>query len=98
MEKEMESLRVNDVWDLVELPKDRKTVGSKWLFKVKIGADGSVERHKARLVAQVFPRNTGWTTMKPFLQSFVLNHSEQLLLWRYKMIFVFTKWIKQRHF
>ena len=46
MKKEMKSLRVNDVWDLVELPKDCKAVGSTWVFKVKIGADGSVKRHK----------------------------------------------------
>ncbi len=26
------------VWDLVKLPKDRKTVGSKWVFKTKKGA------------------------------------------------------------
>ena len=29
METEIESLHTNDVWDLVELPKDRKAVGSK---------------------------------------------------------------------
>ena len=52
MEKEMESLQTNKVWDLVELPKDRKLVGSKWVFKTKRSADGIVERHKARLVAQ----------------------------------------------
>ena len=39
------------VWDLVELPNDRKVVGSKWVFKTKQGADGAVERYKARLVA-----------------------------------------------
>ena len=27
MEKEMKSLNENDVWSLVELPKDRKAVG-----------------------------------------------------------------------
>ena len=48
----MESLHTNDVWDLVKLTKDRKAVGSKWVFKLKVGPDGSVERHKARLVAQ----------------------------------------------
>ena len=29
MEKKMESLRTHDVWDLVELPRDREAVGSK---------------------------------------------------------------------
>jgi hypothetical protein len=49
---ELNSLRSNNVWELVELPKDRKLIGSKWVFKVKLDADGNVNRHKARLVAQ----------------------------------------------
>ena len=59
MEKEMESLRTYDVWDLVELPRDRKAVGSKWVYKLKKNADGSVERYKARLVAQGFTQKFG---------------------------------------
>lgn len=47
MEKEMESINLNEVWDLVELPANRKPVGSKWVFKRKINADGSIERYKA---------------------------------------------------
>ena len=39
MEKEMESFHKNDVWDLVKLPKGRKAVGSKWVFKLKVGPD-----------------------------------------------------------
>ena len=52
MKMEIDSLRDHDVWELVELPKDRKLVGSKWVLKVKRNADGSIERCKARLVAQ----------------------------------------------
>ena len=59
MEKKMKSLHTNDVWDLVELPNDQKAVGGKWVFKLKIGADRSVERHKARLVAQGFSQKFG---------------------------------------
>ena len=59
MDKEMDSLHMNDVWDLVKLPKDRKAVGSKWVFKLKVGPDGLVERHKARLVAQGFSQKQG---------------------------------------
>ena len=59
MEKEMESLHTNNVWDLVELPKGQKAIGSKWVFKLKTGADGLVERHKARLVAQGFSQKFG---------------------------------------
>lgn len=59
MEAEMKSLRENDVWDLVKLPPDRKTVGCKWVYKKKTGADGSVERFKARLVAQGYTQQYG---------------------------------------
>ncbi len=59
MQKEMESIYSNDVWDLVELPKDRKPVGSKWVFKKKTKADGSIEQYKARLVARGFSQKPG---------------------------------------
>ena len=59
MENEMKSLHSNDVWDLVPLPAGRKVVGSKWVFKVKVAADGAVDRHKARLVAQGFSQKYG---------------------------------------
>ena len=52
MKTEMKSLKENDVWELVELLDGRKTVGSKWVYKVKTGADESVEYYKARLAAQ----------------------------------------------
>ena len=59
MEREMQSIHDNDVWDLVELPNQRKAIGCKWVFKRKIGADGSVERYKAHLVAQGFSQQHG---------------------------------------
>ena len=59
MEREMASLKANDVYDLVELPKDRKVVGSKWVYKRKVKADGSIERFKSRLVAQGFSQKAG---------------------------------------
>ena len=55
----MKSLKENEVWEMVELPKDRKTVGSKWVYKLKSGPDGSIERYKARLVAQGFSQKYG---------------------------------------
>ena len=59
MEAEMRSLEHNDVWELVELPKGCKVVGSKWVFKVKVDSDGRVERYKARLVAQGLTQQKG---------------------------------------
>ena len=59
MKAEIGALRDHDVWELVELPAGRKPVGSKWVFKVKTNADGSVERCKARLVAQGYSQKEG---------------------------------------
>nr|GEU32166.1 putative reverse transcriptase, RNA-dependent DNA polymerase [Tanacetum cinerariifolium] len=52
MNVEMQSMKDNEVWDLVDLPLNGKTVGSKWLFKKKTGMDGAVHTYKARLVAK----------------------------------------------
>ena len=49
---EYESLMKNNTWDLVPLSEGKNIVGSRWMFKVKHGEDGSVDRFKARLVAQ----------------------------------------------
>ena len=56
MEKEMKSLHENKVWNLVELPKDQKVVGSKWVFKQKVGANGSVERIRLGLLHRDSPK------------------------------------------
>ena len=52
MKEEMDSLEKNKTWELVELPKDRKLVGCKWVFKLKKDVDGKIERYKAILVAK----------------------------------------------
>ena len=43
MNKEIRSIKANEVWELVKLPKGKKTVGCKWVNKRKVGVDGSVE-------------------------------------------------------
>ena len=49
----------NDVWDVVPRPKDKYVVTSKWLCKIKHGADGSVQKYKARFFARVFSQKEG---------------------------------------
>ena len=46
IKKEIDWLDRNNVWDVVELPKGCKAVGSKWIYKRKHDADGKVEQHK----------------------------------------------------
>jgi Reverse transcriptase (RNA-dependent DNA polymerase) len=52
MKAEMEALKKNHTWKLVELPKGKKTVGCKWIFSLKYNAKGDIDRYKARLVAE----------------------------------------------
>ncbi|GJU60183.1 retrotransposon protein, putative, ty1-copia subclass [Tanacetum coccineum] len=59
MNVEMQSMKDNEVWDLVELPPNGKTVGSKWLFKKKTNMDGAVHTYKARLVAKGYTQTPG---------------------------------------
>ncbi|GKA19339.1 retrotransposon protein, putative, ty1-copia subclass [Tanacetum coccineum] len=59
MNVEMQSMKDNEVWDLVDLLPDGKTVGSKWLFKKKTNMDGVVHTYKARLVAKGFTQTYG---------------------------------------
>ncbi|GJS72443.1 retrotransposon protein, putative, ty1-copia subclass [Tanacetum coccineum] len=59
MNVEMQSMKDNDVWVLVELPPNARTVGSKWLFKKKTDMDGAVYVFKACLVAKGFTQTYG---------------------------------------
>lgn len=50
MKEGIYALERNETWGLVELPKDKKVVGCKWVYKLKRGVDDKVERYKERLV------------------------------------------------
>ena len=52
MVDEMTALHSNDTWDLVVLPSGKFTVGCRWVYTVKVGPNGQVDRLKARLVAK----------------------------------------------
>nr|GFC12816.1 retrovirus-related Pol polyprotein from transposon TNT 1-94 [Tanacetum cinerariifolium] len=55
MKEEMDSLRKNKTWELVDHQAGQKLVTCKWLFKIKEGIEGvQKHRYKARLVARGF--------------------------------------------
>ncbi|GJS68639.1 putative reverse transcriptase domain-containing protein [Tanacetum coccineum] len=56
---------------IVDLLKDRKAIGSKWIFKIKYKSSGEIDRYKARLVAQGFGQKEG--KLKYFLGNEVID-------------------------
>ncbi|GKF96507.1 putative retrotransposon ty1-copia subclass protein, partial [Tanacetum coccineum] len=52
MNTKMQSMKDNQVWVLVDLPPNGRTIRSKWIFKKKTDMDGNVHTFKARLVAK----------------------------------------------
>lgn len=59
MEAEMEAIEKNQTWELMDLPKDAKPIGVRWVFKTKLNENGDVEKHKARLVAKGYAQRYG---------------------------------------
>ena len=54
MVEEYESIVKNSAWEIVPRSVDKSMVGSRWIYKVKQVADGSVEKDKAKFVAWGF--------------------------------------------
>ena len=51
MTEEYHSILKNDVWDIVPRPKRKSVVTSRWLYKIKHVADGSVDKFKSIFVS-----------------------------------------------
>ena len=79
MESEYNSLLENNTWDLVPPPENKNVIGSKWVYKVKRNADGSVERFKARLVAQGYSQSQGIDYVEVFAPVARYNSIRSLL-------------------
>jgi hypothetical protein len=69
----------NDTWDLVPLPKGRKLVICKWVYRTKYASDGSVERHKSWLVAKVFYQVEGIDYNETFASVAKMNYIRLVL-------------------
>jgi hypothetical protein len=52
MNEEMTSIEKNQTWKLVDLPKEKKAIGLKSVFKIKYNEDGNIQKYKARIVAK----------------------------------------------
>ncbi|KAK1620353.1 hypothetical protein QYE76_025870 [Lolium multiflorum] len=59
MADEVAALHHTRTWVLVPRPPGVNVVGCKWIFKTKHRPDGSIDKHKARLVARGFTQRHG---------------------------------------
>ncbi|XP_040868452.1 uncharacterized protein [Glycine max] len=57
--EEMGALERNEIWEIVERPKDQKTTGCRWIYTVKYQVDGTLDRYKVRLVAKGYTQTYG---------------------------------------
>jgi hypothetical protein len=59
MDKELNQIEKNDTWELVQRPKNKNVVDTKWVFRNKLNEDGHVTRNKARLVCKGYAQIEG---------------------------------------
>ncbi|KAM0970182.1 hypothetical protein FF1_018305 [Malus domestica] len=80
MAEELQALHENHTWTIVKLPKGKKAVGSRWVYKTKFHSDGTVERDKACLVARGFTQTYGADYKETFAPVAKMNTVRVLLL------------------
>ena len=59
MVEEYDSIVRNSAWEIVPRPVGKSIVGSRWIYKVKKAANGSVEKYKARFFSWGFSQIKG---------------------------------------
>lgn len=69
MREEYLALVRNCTWSLVFLSPNRKPIGCKWVFKSKENPDGTVHKHKARLLVKGFHQVAGLILLRSLAQS-----------------------------
>ncbi|PHU18550.1 hypothetical protein BC332_14245 [Capsicum chinense] len=59
MEEELPMINKNDTWELVDRPDQKNVIGVKWVYRTKFNLDGSIFKHKARLVVKGYSQQPG---------------------------------------
>ena len=59
MQEELLQFKLQEVWSLVNLPRGKRAIGTKWIYRNKKDERGIVIKNKARLVAQGYTQEEG---------------------------------------
>ena len=59
MKDELKSIETNEVWELIDLPEGIKCIGCKCVFKKELKANRSLDKYKAKLVANEYTQHLG---------------------------------------
>ena len=59
MNEELRAIKRAKTWDLVTLPTRKNSIVVKWIYKTKLKPDGSIAKHKDRLLAKGFTQKEG---------------------------------------
>ena len=59
MQEELNMIEKNQTWELVPRPQHKNVIGVKWVFRTKLNANGSINKHKARLVVKGYAQMFG---------------------------------------
>lgn len=90
MQEEIGNCAETNTWTLVPYTPDMNVLGSKWVFKTKLKADGTLDKLRARLVAQGFDQEEGidyLETYSPVVRSATVRldlHTATIMNWEVK--------------
>nr|KYP76214.1 Copia protein [Cajanus cajan] len=59
MKEELAMINKNGTWERTSKPKDKHVIGVKWVYKTKLNPDGSIHKHKAKLVVKGYSQMAG---------------------------------------
>ena len=97
MAAEIQALEANHICTLQPLPSRKTLIGCKWVFKTKFRADGSIERHKACLVAKGYAQVEGLDYHDTLLLLLNSLLSDVFLQWLQLVIGIFFSWTSTMH-